>query len=87
MKYDEVFYSTNIYGKLNEIDQYAHGCRIKVEGTKEIFVFFPNVSEISGRSFRNLAKPNDLVIKPSYSDTLLLIHDGEKYYFTFRLTK
>lgn len=82
---DEQFYSADIEGRLEKMDYYAHGVRIKVEGNEERVVFYPNVSEESEITFENLAKPGDGIIKPAYSDTLQLIHGGRLYLFTFRV--
>ena len=78
------FDTTNIHGVINNVGIRYHGSYFKIIGNKNDFVFFPNTGKLNGFNiFDQLAQKGDSIIKPAYSDTLVLIKNNKKYLYTF----
>jgi hypothetical protein len=82
----EIFHQSAIYGKLSHIEIKYKMIYFSVVHQKKYYLFSPVTSELNdNKEFYHNAKRGDLIIKPSYSDTLTLItKDGKKYQYTFR---
>ncbi len=82
----ETFHKSAIYGKLSNIQIKYKMIYFSVENQDEYYLFSPVTSELNdNKEFYNNAKRGDLVIKPSYLDTLTLItEEGKEYQYTFR---
>jgi hypothetical protein len=77
------FYKKDIQnGVLTYIYGSNGGTRFKIDGEEDVFTFFPDFVNYNV-SFENVAEIGDTVVKPSKSDTLILIHHRKQYRFTF----
>ncbi len=79
------FNSANINGVLTFSKTGYYKRVFKIEKSKIKFVFSPMLSINQKQSFSKVAKKGDIIIKPAYSDTLILKkNDSSIYLFTFR---
>jgi hypothetical protein len=74
------FYSTNVAGKLVSITGTTGGfVEINLDNGGE-FSFCPSGNDVK---FKDFAKIGDLIFKPAFSDTLVVVKDRNKYFFFF----
>lgn len=80
------FYESNLNGKLIYVGTKNQGSSFKLDNAATMYVFYPYADEIlnARHSFFNFASPGDLIVKPPFSDTLLLLKKNDSYKFTFR---
>ncbi|MDI3320657.1 hypothetical protein [Pinibacter soli] len=77
------FYKKDIRnGTLNYVYASNGGTRIKIDGVNEVFTFYPDYADYN-LSFASIAEVGDIVIKPSRTDTIILVHHRKEYRFTF----
>src|SRR5690554_5587887 len=81
----EKFYSANIDSHIKSVKIANHGSMIMLIGG-ESYIFYPytDVNLNDRNKFNYTAKMGDRVIKPSYSDTLLLITSKGNLKYTFK---
>lgn len=81
----KLFYETTITGTLTNIGTLYHGTSVTVNNSAEKFLFYPYADKRlnDGKVFDNLAEKGDSIIKIAYSDSLILIKRGKKYFYKF----
>ena len=81
----ENFYYADIYGKIENIEIKYHGTGFKILGDSNEYVFYPYTSALNNdRIIYYFAKPGDLIIKRSKSDTLILVKSQMEYKYTYQ---
>ncbi|MGZ2369580.1 hypothetical protein ACXR6G_07320 [Ancylomarina sp. YFZ004] len=80
----QLFYESNLQGKLIEIYSSRDGIKISINSNDKSYRFYPIKSFDTSKSFENVAQIGDSIIKPTKSDTLKLIKKGKVYLYTFR---
>lgn len=87
-RFFDYFNSVSINGRLEYSKIGYHGCVFKIKDVKDEFVFFPYTNEInSNKIFNHLVSKGDIIIKESFSDTLIVIKEDKIYKYTFRKPK
>ena len=79
----QLFYESNLQGKLIEIYSSREGIKIRINNVDRNFCFEPKSSFNIHENFENIAQIGDSIIKPTKSDTIKLIKEGEVYLYTF----
>lgn len=82
-KYYSEFNQTNIDGKIESVGMKLHGTSFRIKGNAVEFQFYPYPDK-NGMSFRSIASEGARIIKPPYSDTLVLSKDTTEWKFTFQ---
>lgn len=78
------FNSSKLDGKIVKISVSGGLTFFKLDNVDRKFSFMPIAVEVNrNKLFHIIAEPGDSIIKMPYSDTLLLIHKGHKYYYNF----
>ena len=80
------FNTTNIQGEIEYVKHRYESSIFKIEEIEKEFVFYPFRNELNNyKSFCNIAEKGDMVIKKSYSDTLMLLKkkNNEVYLYIF----
>lgn len=82
----DLFYSTQLSGKIVRIDKYARASNFVLDNSPIEFAFYPYVDENlnNGEIFSYIAKPGDSIYKAAYSDTLFLIKKNRMYLYAFQ---
>jgi hypothetical protein len=82
----DLFYLSNLEGTIDHVGIKHHGVSFRLRGVNNEYVFYPFTDEQLNGShiFGHIAEPGDKLIKPSKSDTLLLIHAGKTLKYTFQ---
>jgi len=82
----EIFYSSSLAGTIVRIDKYSRGSNFILDNNPTKFAFYPYTDKYLNNDeiFQYIAKPGDSIVKPAYSDTLLLIKGGKVYLYTFQ---
>ncbi|MFZ5939519.1 MAG: hypothetical protein ACOYXB_03000 [Bacteroidota bacterium] len=79
-----VFNSKRLDGKIIKVSYSSGLMYFILDNTDEEYSFSPIEAESNkDKLFYITAAPGDSIFKMSFSDTLLLIHKGQKYYYTF----
>jgi hypothetical protein len=80
------FDSTGIYGTVEHIGYLNHQTGLKIDNISREFAFIPYASlKLNGSNdFSLTATKGDSIIKRSFSDTLILIHENHIYRYKFR---
>lgn len=82
----ELFYSSQLSGKIIKIKKYSRGSNFILENNANEFAFYPYIDKHLNNNeiFQYIAEPGDSVYKPAYSDTLELIKGDKVYFYTFQ---
>ena len=81
----KTFNEANIFGRLDKIGIKNHGTNLKLTNSTNEFVFYPytynklNDSEI----FEEFAEKGDSIIKPAFSEILVLFKNDKAYEYSF----
>ena len=78
----DFFYNANIHGKVSDVSFHKVDY-FKIEGCDTPFEFLSLPVPLGDNLFIDMAKKGDSIIKPSKSDTLILVKKGKKYKYTF----
>ena len=78
-----VFNSTGINGILIKQGIVHHTTSFKVNNDTKEFVFHPRVGVSKSSDFTYFAEIGDSIIKPPFSNTLVLIKEHKSYTYTF----
>ena len=81
----EKFNNANIDGLIEYVGIKYHRIALKIENSSE-FVFFANNNPKQGKGevFEDIAAKGDRIIKPAFSDTLILLKSKVEYRYTFK---
>ncbi len=81
-----LFYSSQLSGKVVKIEEYSRASNLMLENNPNEFCFYPYTDKHLNNNeiFQYIAKPNDSIYKPAYSDTLFLFKGNKKYAYTFQ---
>lgn len=83
LKYENVkFYNATLDGNLKYISIKQHRISIQLVNDSAEYLFNPESINHS-KSFIDIADVDDKIYKPSFSDTLVLIKNGNFYKFNF----
>ena len=77
------FNQTNIDGEIESVGEMFHGASFKTKNNAQEFQFYP-YGDKNGVNFTSIASEGVRVIKPAYSDTLILNKNKMEWKFTFR---
>lgn len=79
------FNEANINGVIRNVESAYKGVLFEIEGNGETFVFYPRTDKILNDShiFVYTASKGDRIVKPPYSDTLILIKGAETLKYEF----
>ncbi|MGN7787353.1 hypothetical protein ACTJIJ_22655 [Niabella sp. 22666] len=82
----DLFYSSQLSGKIIKIEEYSRGSNFILENNPNEYAFYPYTDKRlnNNQIFQYIAKPGDSVFKSAYSDTLFLIKGNKTYSYTFR---
>lgn len=80
----KIFNRSMVDGKIIKISSSNGLSYVKLDNTDTEYIFMPRKTIINnGRNFYLTAKVGDSIYKMPYSDTLILTHKWQKYYYTF----
>lgn len=81
-----LFYSSQLSGKITKIKKYSRGSNFVLENNANEFTFYPYTDKYLNNNeiFQYIAEPGDSIFKPAYSDTLLLIKGNKTYVYAFQ---
>lgn len=79
------FNEANINGVIRKVESAYKGVLFEIEGNGETFVFYPRTDKVLNDShiFVYTASEGDRIVKPSYSDTLILIKGSKTLKYEF----
>ncbi len=80
------FNTANIEGAVEMVGTKHHTTSFKIRGVKHEFVLWANIDRKlnDNKTFGDVASMGDTIIKPAKSDTLMVLHLGKTYKYTFR---
>jgi hypothetical protein len=83
-EYDQ-FFNSNLNGIIEKVSIKYHGSSFSLKGNNKEYVFYPYTDERlnNGKVFENFANKGDSILKPSQSDTLILVKQTKVYKYTF----
>lgn len=76
------FYTSDIRGQLESTSIKYHMTSFKMQEDNQEYIFSP-YTDINGHIFDAVSKPGDSIIKPAYSDTILVKKRNEEFKFSF----
>jgi len=80
----KIFNRSMVDGKIIKISSSNGLSYIKLDNADTEYIFMPRKTVINNdRNFYLTAKVGDSIYKMPYSDTLILTHKWQKYYYTF----
>lgn len=83
-----LFNSKKLEGKIVNISYSGGLSFIELDNMEEKFSFMPVPLSINkDKFFYLIAEPTDSLLKMQNSDTLILVHKGHKYFYTFNKFK
>ena len=82
----KTFNEANIAGRIENIGIKNHGTSFKVQNALIEYVFYPytNKQLNDSKVFGDLAEKGDSIIKPAFSDILVLIKKNKAYEYNFK---
>lgn len=80
------FYQTNINGEIESVGIKHHGTSFMIKGNAMEFQFYPYPDK-NGVNFGGIASKGVRIIKPAYSDTVVLLKDKMEWKFAFQHKK
>jgi hypothetical protein len=83
-RFDE-FFNSNLNGEIQKIGIKHHGVALKINNEENEYVFYPYTSDLNDKNvFNYFANVGDTILKPSNTDTLILIKQNKRYKYTFQ---
>ncbi|MEO7487486.1 MAG: hypothetical protein ABIU77_10310 [Ferruginibacter sp.] len=79
----KVFNQTNINGILIKTDILHHTISFKVNNNSTEFSFYPRIGIGKSRDFSSFVEVGDSIIKPAFSETLILRRGYKTYTYAF----
>lgn len=84
LKREKELNESHIRGIIEYLYSSRDGIKFRIENDPKGYRFYPKSCKQSEKYFYDIAEIGDSVIKPSFSDTLILIKNKKKYLYTFK---